>query len=128
MGSYCNIVLESQFDYDQSGGVLLSEKTFKPIKHGQMFFVAGGQGSLQVLRDMGYRTFDSVLDNRYDREPDNTLRWIKLSEAIAKAHAQGLDTLFRQCMSDIEYNQHLFMQIKTPRLNTLIEQINEQHR
>jgi len=128
MGSYCNIVLESQFDYDQSGGILLSEKTFKPIKHGQMFFIAGGQGSLQVLRDMGYRTFDSVLDNRYDLEPDNTMRWIKLSEAIAQAHAKGLSTLFEQCREDIEYNQHLFMQIKTPRLNTLIEQINEQHR
>ena len=128
MGSYCNIVLESQFDYDQSGGILLSEKTFKPIKHGQMFFIAGGAGSLQVLRDMGYRTFDSVLDNRYDREPDNTMRWIKLSEAIAQAHAQGLNKLFERCRADIEYNQHLFMQIKTPRLNTLIEQINEQHR
>jgi len=128
MGSYCNIVLESQFDYDQSGGVLLSEKTFKPIKHGQMFFVVGGQNSLQVLRDMGYRTFDSVLDNRYDLEPDNTLRWIKLSEAIAQAHDQGLSTLFERCRADIEHNQHLFMQIKTTRLNTLIEQINEQHR
>jgi hypothetical protein len=128
MGSYCNIVLESQFDYDQSGGILLSEKTFKPIKHGQMFFIAGGAGSLQVLRDMGYRTFDSVLDNRYDTETHNTERWIKLSEAIARAHAQGLPTLFEQCRDDIEYNQHLFMQIKTPRLNTLIEQINEQYR
>jgi len=128
MNSYCNIVLESQFDYDQSGGILVSEKTFKPIKHGQMFFVAGGAGSLQVLRDMGYKTFDSVLDNRYDRESDNTMRWIKLSEAIAQAHAQGLSTLFERCRADVEYNQHLFMQIKTPRLNTLIEQINEQHR
>jgi hypothetical protein len=127
MGSYCNIVLESQFDYDQSGGILLSEKTFKPIKHGQMFFIAGGQGSLQVLRNMGYRTFDRVLDNRYDQESNNTIRWIKLSEAIAQAHAQGLSKLFEQCREDIEYNQHLFMQIKTPRLNTLIEQINEQH-
>lgn len=126
--SYCNIVLESQFDYDQSGGALISEKTFKPIKHGQMFFVAGAAGSLQVLRDMGYKTFDGVLDNRYDIEPDNTLRWIKLSEAIAQAHRKGLPKLFEQCRADIEHNQHFFMQIKTPRLNTLIEQINEQHR
>jgi hypothetical protein len=128
MGSYCNVVLESQFDYDQSGGILLSEKTFKPIKHGQMFFVAGGAGSLQVLRDMGYRTFDHVLDNRYDTEKNNTERWIQLKQAIVQAHAQGLSTLFEQCREDIKYNQHLFMQIKTPRLNTLIEQINEQHR
>jgi hypothetical protein len=128
MNSYCNIVLESQFDYDQSGGVLLSEKTFKPIKHGQMFFVVGGVGSLQVLRDMGYRTFDSVLDNHYDCESNNTMRWIKLRKAIVQAHAQGLSKLFEQCRADVEHNQHLFMQIKTTRLNTLIEQINEQYR
>ena len=128
VNSYCNIILESQFDVDQSNGCFITEKTFKPIKHGQMFFIAGGAGSLQVLRDMGYRTFDSILDNRYDLETDNTLRWTKLSEAIAKAHSQGLASLFERCRSDIEYNQHLFMQIKTPRLNTLIEQINEQHR
>jgi hypothetical protein len=126
--AYCNIVLESQFDYDQSDGTLLSEKTFKPIKHGQMFFIAGGAGSLQVLRDMGYRTFDSVLDNSYDREKNNTERWRQLKQAIVQAHAQGLSTLFEQCREDIEHNQHLFMQIKTPRLNTLLEQINEQHR
>jgi hypothetical protein len=126
--AYCNIVLESQFDYDQSGGCLISEKTFKPIKHGQMFFVAGGCGSLAALRDMGYRTFDGVLDNSYDREPNHTQRWIRLSEAIAQAHQQGLHRLFEQCRSDIEHNQQLFMQIKTARLNTLIEQINEQHR
>ena len=127
MNAYCNIVLESQFDYDQSGGVLLSEKTFKPIKHGQMFFVAGGAGSLQVLRDLGYRTFDSVLNNHYDLESNNTQRWIKLRTAIAQAHAQGLSTLFEQCREDIKHNQCLFIQIKTSRLNTLLEQINEQH-
>jgi hypothetical protein len=77
---------------------------------------------------MGYRTFDAVLDNSYDREPNHTQRWIRLSEAIAQAHRQGLCTLFEQCRSDIEHNQQLFMQIKTARLNTLIEQINEQHR
>jgi hypothetical protein len=71
--------------------------------------------------------FDHVLDNHYDLEPNNTLRWIKLSESIAQAHAQGLAALFERCRADIEYNQHLFMQIKTPRLNNLIEQINEQH-
>jgi hypothetical protein len=75
VNSYCNIVLESQFDVDQSGGCFVTEKTFKPIKHGQMFFVAGPAGSLQVLRDLGYRVFDSVLDNSYDLEPNATQRW-----------------------------------------------------
>ena len=45
--SYCNIAMETHFDVDQSGGTFLTEKTFKPLKHGQMFFIAGPAGSLQ---------------------------------------------------------------------------------
>ena len=124
VNSYCNIVIESQFDYDQSGGVLLSEKTFKPIKHGQVFFVASAAGSLQVLRDLGYRVFDSVLDNSYDLETDATQRWMKLSRAIYFTQ-QELPQLFERCCADIKHNQQLFQSIKTDRLNNLIKDINE---
>jgi hypothetical protein len=127
VNSYCNIVIESQFDYDQSGGVLLSEKTFKPIKHGQMFFVAGAAGSLQVLRDLGYRVFDSVLDNSYDLETDATQRWMKLSRAIYFAQ-QELPQLFEQCLADIKHNQQLFQYIKTDRLNNLILTLSKMHK
>ena len=122
--SYCNIVVESQFDFDQSDGVFLSEKTFKPIKHGQLFFIAGAAGSLQVLRDLGYRVFDEVLDNSYDQETNHTQRWIKLRNAIVKAQPQ-LPKLFNQCQLDLEHNQRLFQSIKTDRLNSLIKDINE---
>ena len=124
VNSYCNIVIESQFDYDQSGGVLLSEKTFKPIKHGQVFFVASAAGSLQVLRDLGYRVFDSVLDNSYDLETDATQRWMKLSRAIYFTQ-QELPQLFERCCADIKHNQQLFQATKTQRLNNLIKDINE---
>jgi hypothetical protein len=126
VNSYCNIVLETHFDADQSGGTFLTEKTFKPIKHGQMFFVVAPAGSLQVLRDLGYRVFDSVLDNSYDLEPDHTQRWLKLSRAIHFAH-QDLPRLFEQCRSDIEHNQKLFQASKADRLNTLIKEINEHY-
>lgn len=121
--AYCHIVLESQFDLDQSGGVFITEKTFKPIKHGQMFFVAGGVGSLQALRDMGYRVFDHVLDNSYDLEPDHTQRWIQLTDAITKAQQQGIAQLFEQCQADLMHNQQLFLHNKASRLNTLLERL-----
>ena len=122
--SYCNIVLETHFDTDQSGGAYITEKTFKPIKHGQMFFIAGPAGSLQVLRDLGYRVFDGVLDNSYDQEPDHTQRWLKLSKAICQAQ-KHLPNLFNDALIDIEHNQQLFQTIKTDRLNSLIKDINE---
>jgi hypothetical protein len=122
--SYCHIVMETHFDADQSGGAFLTEKTFKPIKHGQMFFVAGPAGSLQTLRNMGYRTFDGILDTSYDYDPNNTLRWVKLRNAIVRAQAD-LPRLFERARSDIEHNQRLCLETKTSRLNILLEHINE---
>ena len=124
VNSYCNIVMETHFDI--GGGTFLTEKTFKPIKHGQMFFIAGPAGSLQVLRDLGYRVFDSVLDNSYDLEPNATQRWMALTRSIFFTQPD-LPQLFELCRADIEHNQRLFLSNKANRLNTLIKEINESH-
>ena len=124
--SYCNIVMETHFDADQSGGAFITEKTFKPIKHGQLFFIAGPAGSLQVLRDLGYRVFDGILDNSYDNKSDHTQRWVALTQSIYLARLE-LPELFEQARADIEHNQQLFQASKTDRLNTLIKEINESH-
>ena len=123
--AYCNIVMETHFDADQSGGVFLTEKTFKPIKNGQLFFITGPVGSLKKLRDLGYRTFDSVLDNTYDRIVDNTERWIRLRDAIQQARHRLKDR-FDTAREDIKHNQQLFAELKTQRLNSLIKDIHEQ--
>jgi hypothetical protein len=124
--AYCNIVMETHFDADQSNGTFITEKIFKPIKHGQLFFIAGCAGSLQVLRDQGYRVFDGILDTSYDYDRNNTHRWIKLCDAIAKAQTQ-LPRLVERAKSDIEHNQRLFLELKTARLNILLEHINESY-
>jgi hypothetical protein len=124
VNAYCNIVMETHFDVDQSGGAFLTEKTFKPIKHGQMFFIVGGAGSLQQLRSLGYRVFDHVLDNRYDHIQNNTLRWQALRTAIAQAQPQ-LPRLFAAAQNDIVHNQQLFLAHQSQRLNTLIEKLHE---
>lgn len=124
--AYCNIVMESQFDVDGSNGVFLTEKTFKPIKHGQMFFIAGAAGSLQALRNMGYEVFDNILDNSYDLETNATRRWQCLVESIRKAKSQ-LAQLHQQAVPMLIHNQQLFLANKQQRLNTLIKKIHEQH-
>jgi hypothetical protein len=126
VNSYCNIVMETHWDADQSGGAFLTEKTFKPVKHGQLFFVAGPAGSLQALRDLGYKTFDTVLDTMYDRIEDNTQRWRRLCDAVAQARHRLADR-FETARADIEHNQQLFAKHKTQRLNSLIKDIHEQY-
>jgi hypothetical protein len=122
--SYCHIVIETHFDADQSGGAFLTEKTFKPIKHGQPFVIVGAPGSLQALRDLGYRTFDYVIDNSYDLELDNTVRWQRILETIKKINNENLDTWFAQCLDDICHNQQVFLASKHNRLNMLFNQLN----
>jgi hypothetical protein len=122
--SYCNIVLETHFDADGSGGAFLTEKTFKAIKHGQPFVIVGCPGSLAALRELGYRTFDHVVDNSYDTIQDNTERWIAVRKTIAQLKSQDLHTWFESCRSDVEHNQQLFCSSKASRLNTLLERIH----
>jgi len=124
--SYCNIVFETHFDADQSGGAFLTEKTFKPIKHGQLFFIAGCAGSLELLRNQGYRVFDRVLDNTYDRIENNTLRWQRLCAAIKESQHRLADR-FATVQQDIMHNQRLFLELKTARLNILLEHIDESY-
>lgn len=124
--SYCNIVVETHFDADQCQGTFLTEKTFKPIKHGQMFFIAGPAGSLQVLRDLGYRVFDGILDNSYDTVVSSTVRWEMLRNAIQQAQS-NLPELFERARTDIEHNQRLFAETKAQRLNNLLEKINDNY-
>jgi hypothetical protein len=75
---------------------------------------------------MGYRTFDHVLDNMYDRVTDNTQRWIRLCDAIAQSRHRLADR-FETAREDIEHNQRLFAVLKTQRLNSLIKDIHDQY-
>ena len=122
--SYCNLVLETHFDADRSGGTFLTEKTFKPIKHGQPFVVLGPPGSLAQLRRMGYRTFDHVIDNAYDLERNNTMRWFMVADAIRQLKNRNLAEWIDLCRADVLHNQQLFVSSKADRLNRLLTQLN----
>jgi hypothetical protein len=121
--SYCNIVLETHFDADQSGGTFLTEKTFKPIKHGQPFVIVGPAGSLARLRSLGYQTFDHAIDNSYDTITDNTARWQAVLKTIQQIKNQNMNKWFIDCWSDVSHNQQLFASSKADRLNTLLERL-----
>jgi hypothetical protein len=125
--SYCNIVIETHFDADQSGGVFLTEKTFKPIKHGQLFFIVGCAGSLKELKTLGYSTFDRYIDTTYDSIINNTDRWCALRQSIKQSQRE-LSKIYAAAVREIQQNQQLFLARKTQRLNTLVEKIYEKSR
>jgi hypothetical protein len=124
--SYINVVLESHMDVDGSDGTFITEKTFKPIKNSQMFIIFGACGSLQLLRDMGYKTFDHVLNNKYDTIVNATERWkvaMDMVTTILKRSHNEIHNMYIKCQSDIIHNQDLFNGSKTNRLNTIIKEL-----
>jgi len=122
--SYCHLVLETFFDADGSGGAFLTEKTFKPIRHGQPFVIFGTAHSLATLRKLGYRTYDQYIDNSYDTVTDNTERFIKLIDTVHNLSNQDLHTWFEQLADDARHNQELFVASKYNRLEQLATDLN----
>jgi hypothetical protein len=122
----CSIVLETLFATEFNRGTFLTEKTWKCIKHGHPFVLFAPQGSLAALRDMGYRTFDSVIDNRYDTLDNNTQRYLSVVRCIHKLSQWDPIELYNACVPDLQHNQQVFLASKYNRLNTLWETLHNE--
>ena len=83
LSSYFDICFESFF-YIESEAISLTEKIFKPIVNFQPFIYVATKGSLQALRDLGFKTFESFIDESYDQELDNDKRLFMAYEQIKK--------------------------------------------
>jgi hypothetical protein len=121
--SYCSVILETHFDADGSNGTFLTEKTFKCLKHGHMFVIAGGPGSIAAVRALGYRTFDHCIDHSYDCIPDNTQRYLALRQEIVRLNGLDLHSVYQACVPDLIHNQQLFLAAKQDRLTKLLQEL-----
>jgi hypothetical protein len=65
------VVLETLFDDTR---IQLTEKILRPIACGHPFVLASTPGSLQYLRDYGFKTFADIIDESYDTEQDPVTR------------------------------------------------------
>jgi len=57
------VVLETLFDDNRHH---LTEKTLRPIACGRPFILVATPGSLQYLKQYGFKTFDGIIDETYD--------------------------------------------------------------
>lgn len=78
--SLINIVTETYF-FNKI--IHITEKTYKPIAFMQPFILLGAAGSLQHVKDMGFKTFGEFWDESYDLEKDDKLRFKMIMNTIA---------------------------------------------
>ncbi len=89
----------------------LTEKTFKPICMMMPFVLVSTAGSLKYLRKYGFKTFDSIWDESYDNETDDTRRLIKIADLLKQIDClteSAKQELFKKTWPIIEYNYNHF--------------------
>ena len=78
--SQLTVVTESHFD--QTGGMFITEKTFRPLLVGHPFMILGQKGTLEKLRSWGFRTDFDGIDQSYDLIEDNSERFWQFHQSL----------------------------------------------
>lgn len=100
------IVLETLFDDCRHH---LTEKSLRPIACGQPFILCASPGSLTYLRNYGFSTFDSVIDESYDRITDPLDRLQAIMSLMQQIKTSYHKTkLITQLQNIAAYNQKRF--------------------
>jgi hypothetical protein len=106
------VVLETLFDDDR---LHLTEKTLRPIAMGQPFILASTYGSLQYLRQYGFKTFSDCWDESYDMMSDSLERMNKLTDVMSNIVSMPPDKreeMLKQAQLIAEYNKKHFFSDK----------------
>lgn len=98
----CNIITETTSRNDTPQ---LTEKAFKPILSGQFFLMVGSMGLIQYMRDIGFDTFDDIIDHSYDSIEDDRQRIAAIIQEVDRLEALDLFSLHKQCKDRFIKNQ-----------------------
>ncbi len=105
------VVLETLFDDSR---IQLTEKILRPIACEQPFILASTAGSLEYLKNYGFRTYDTVWDETYDKLTDPYQRLesiVKTMQDIAAWDAPTKIAKLAQAQEIASYNKkHFFSQ------------------
>lgn len=85
---------------------LSAEKTAKCFQARRLFVVFAIQGFLQQYRDWGFETFGDVIDETYDSEVDDIVRWSKAFEQVQWLCEQNLQALLLKLRPRLEHNHN----------------------
>lgn len=85
----------------------LTEKTTKCILARRLFIMFAGQYWLRSFQSLGFKTFDSVIDESYDNIEDNQTRWSAAYKQVEYLCSQSQQPILDQIKSIIEYNYDL---------------------
>lgn len=106
--SFLSLVSETFFKNDMPR--FLSEKSFKPIFAKHPFILLSTPGSLDLMKSIGYKTFEGIIDESYDKEINEGNR-LKLAidqlERIVNYSNSDIENFKENCIPIVEENFEL---------------------
>jgi len=110
--SYWSIITERDFYTSQYIGY--TEKVLKAFLYRHPFVVVGLPHTLKILRDMGFLTFSSIIDESYDAEEDHDKRMLLIQQQIKRlADLDYVDhfNLYHKITDILEHNRKHFINL-----------------
>jgi len=102
--SWFSLVHETKTDI-----CFFTEKTAKALYSKRMFVFFGAQHALRDLHRLGYQTFNTVIDESYDCEPDDYVRWQKACDQVKYICQCNPETLYKKVLPILDHNQKQFV-------------------
>lgn len=110
--SYFSLVPETTFYYKEGSinSRFITEKTFKAIAMRHPFVLATIPKSLEVLKNLGYKTFSPWIDESYDQELDDNKRLLLIAKEVHRLSnltQDELNTFIDNVAPICEHNYHV---------------------
>lgn len=102
-----SIVAETNAENDF---VFCTEKIVKPILAQRLFIVFAGYNYLKHLRSLGFQTFDCVIDESYDQEPDNIKRYNMACDQMLRLSQLPQEEVFEKIKPIVKHNQKVMLE------------------
>lgn len=103
-----SLVCESRFSNEFS---FFTEKIAKPMLAHRLFIVITGQHYLKNLKSLGFKTFDSIIDESYDDIEDSQERWTRALEQAVWLCKQDPDKIFKKIIPVLLHNADMITRL-----------------
>lgn len=108
--SYFSIVTETYFE--NNSPKFFTEKIFKPIIHKHPFVLLSNPHMLAHLRSYGYKTFDGIIDESYDKIENDSDRLVAVGneiERLCNLNESKLKDFRHDCLAIVNHNYETIM-------------------
>jgi hypothetical protein len=98
--SYYTIVAETHCE----SHIFFTEKTVKPLLAKRLFVMFSAPHQLKKLREYGFKTFGSIIDESYDNEFDNCVRFEMAFQQIVKLSEMDPEIVYDKIKDVLDHN------------------------